>query len=75
MRFEFLDPPHEQSLISALNDLYALGALNNRGELTKLGRRMAEFPLDPFLSKSIIWSEKYHCTEEVRTWKILCKRI
>ncbi|CAG8574416.1 288_t:CDS:10, partial [Diversispora eburnea] len=64
MRFEFLDPPHEQSLISALNDLYALGALNNHGELTKLGRRMAEFPMDPFLSKSIIWSEKYHCTEE-----------
>ncbi|RIB04006.1 P-loop containing nucleoside triphosphate hydrolase protein [Gigaspora rosea] len=65
MRFEFMDPPHEQALISALNDLYALGALNNNGELTKLGRRMAEFPLDPFLSKSIIWSEKYNCTEEV----------
>ncbi|RHZ81211.1 hypothetical protein Glove_123g207 [Diversispora epigaea] len=65
MRFEFLDPPHEQSLISALNDLYALGALNNHGELTKLGRRMAEFPMDPFLSKSIIWSEKYNCTEEI----------
>ncbi|CAG8442898.1 18870_t:CDS:10 [Acaulospora morrowiae] len=65
MKFEFMDPPHEQALISALNDLYALGALNNNGELTKLGRRMAEFPLDPFLSKSIIWSEKYHCTDEV----------
>ncbi|CAG8463709.1 8740_t:CDS:10 [Cetraspora pellucida] len=65
MRFEFMDPPHEQALIAALNDLYALGALNNNGELTKLGRRMAEFPLDPFLSKSIIWSERYNCTEEV----------
>ncbi|CAG8496477.1 12910_t:CDS:10, partial [Acaulospora colombiana] len=65
MNFEFMDPPHEQALIAALNDLYALGALNNNGELTKLGRRMAEFPLDPFLSKTIIWSEKYHCTEEI----------
>ncbi|KAF0539127.1 Pre-mRNA-splicing factor ATP-dependent RNA helicase-like protein cdc28 [Gigaspora margarita] len=27
MRFEFMDPPHEQALISALNDLYALVAL------------------------------------------------
>ncbi|CAJ0849340.1 22164_t:CDS:10, partial [Entrophospora sp. SA101] len=63
-RFEFMDPPHEQGMISALNDLYALGALNNDGELTKLGRRMAEFPIDPLLSKTIITSEKFHCSEE-----------
>ncbi|CAG8855382.1 35399_t:CDS:2, partial [Gigaspora margarita] len=29
MRFEFMDPPHEQALISALNDLYALGIFKN----------------------------------------------
>uniref|UniRef100_A0A1I7W2G7 HA2 domain-containing protein n=1 Tax=Loa loa TaxID=7209 RepID=A0A1I7W2G7_LOALO len=43
----------------ALEQLYALGALNHRGELTKLGRRMAEFPCDPCMSKMIIASEKY----------------
>ena len=43
--------------------LYALGALNSRGELTKLGRRMAEFPCDPMLSKMVLASEKYKCTE------------
>ncbi|CAJ0907343.1 1678_t:CDS:10 [Entrophospora sp. SA101] len=64
LKFEFMDPPHEQGMISALNDLYALGALNNDGELTKLGRRMAEFPIDPLLSKTIITSEKFHCSEE-----------
>lgn len=42
----------------ALEQLYALGALNHRGELTKLGRRMAEFPCDPCMSKMIIASEK-----------------
>jgi len=36
--------------------LYALGALNDKGELTKLGRKMAEFPLDPMLSKTLISS-------------------
>lgn len=51
----------------ALELLYALGALNDRGELTKLGRRMAEFPVDPMLSKSIIASEAYACTDEVLT--------
>lgn len=48
--------------------LYALGALNDRGELTKLGRRMAEFPLDPMLSKAVIAAEKYACVAEVRAF-------
>ena len=51
-------------LIRALEQLYALGALNDRGELTKLGRRMAEFPCDPQLSKSIILGDKYGCVSE-----------
>lgn len=38
---------------------YALAALNDRGELTKLGRRMAEFPLDPMMAKAILAAEKY----------------
>jgi pre-mRNA-splicing factor ATP-dependent RNA helicase DHX16 len=63
--FEFLDPPPGETLMRALELLYALGALNDRGELTKLGRRMAEFPVDPMMSKTIIASEKYSCTDEV----------
>ncbi|KAJ8074805.1 hypothetical protein AAF712_003922 [Marasmius tenuissimus] len=65
--FEFLDPPPGETLMRALELLYALGALNDRGELTKLGRRMAEFPVDPMLSKAIISSEQYECTDEVLT--------
>jgi pre-mRNA-splicing factor ATP-dependent RNA helicase DHX16 len=45
--------------------LYNLGALNGRGKLTKVGRRMAEFPLDPILSKMIVASEKYKCSDEI----------
>ena len=63
--FDFMDAPPAETLIRALEQLYALGALNDRGELTKLGRRMAEFPLEPMLSKSVIASEKYECVSEV----------
>ncbi|KAI7905672.1 uncharacterized protein BX663DRAFT_289885 [Cokeromyces recurvatus] len=49
-------------MIRSLSQLYALGALNDRAELTKLGRRMAEFPMDPCLSKAIIAAEKYDYT-------------
>ena len=65
LRFDFLDPPPAETLMRAFESLYALGALNDKGELTKLGRRMAEFPLDPLLSKTVIISEKYKCSKEV----------
>ncbi|OMJ77262.1 hypothetical protein SteCoe_23171 [Stentor coeruleus] len=67
VHFDFLDPPASETLIRALEELYALGALNDEGQLTKLGRRMAEFPVDPKLSKCIMYSEKYSCTNEVAT--------
>eukprot|EP01018_Ginkgo_biloba_P019937 Gb_40354 [translate_table: standard] len=67
INFDFMDPPPAETLMRALEQLYALGALNDKGELTKLGRRMAEFPMDPMISKMIVSSDKYHCSEEVIT--------
>lgn len=60
-----MDPPTQECLIQALTLLYALGALNKKGELTKVGRKMAEFPLDPMLSKMIIASDNYKCSDEI----------
>ena len=45
-----------QTMISAMEQLYALGALDDEGLLTRLGRKMAEFPLEPPLSKMVITS-------------------
>lgn len=67
LHFDFMDPPPAEALIRALEQLYALGALNDRGELTKLGRRMAEFPTDPMMSKSLIMSESHKCSVEMLT--------
>uniref|UniRef100_A0A674N3V6 RNA helicase n=1 Tax=Takifugu rubripes TaxID=31033 RepID=A0A674N3V6_TAKRU len=67
VHFDFMDPPPHETLVLALEQLYALGALNHLGELTKLGRRMAELPVDPMLSKMILASEQYKCSNEVLT--------
>uniref|UniRef100_A0A182QIP3 RNA helicase n=1 Tax=Anopheles farauti TaxID=69004 RepID=A0A182QIP3_9DIPT len=67
LNFDFLDPPPNETLIMALEQLYALGALNHHGELTKLGRRMAEFPTDPMMAKMLLAGEKYKCSEEIVT--------
>lgn len=37
--------------VTALENLYNLNALDEEGMLTKLGRKMAEFPLEPPMSK------------------------
>ena len=65
--FDFMDPPPAETLIRSLESLYALGALNDKGELTKIGRQMAEFPTDPMLAKAILAADKYQCVEEVIT--------
>jgi len=65
LNFDFMDPPPYEALLKALELLFALGALNKVGELTKVGRRMAEFPLDPMLSKMIVASDKYKCSDEI----------
>ncbi|KAK6470029.1 pre-mRNA-splicing factor ATP-dependent RNA helicase DHX16-like [Huso huso] len=67
IHFDFMDPPPHETLVLALEQLYALGALNHLGELTKLGRRMAELPVDPMLSKMVLASEQYRCSEEILT--------
>ncbi|KAJ2378625.1 hypothetical protein IW150_000686 [Coemansia sp. RSA 2607] len=65
LEFDFMDPPSPAALQHSLEHLYALGALNDRGDLTKLGRRMAEFPMDPMMAKALLASESYHCSEEM----------
>jgi len=67
VHFDFMDPPPAETLLRALEQLYALGALNDVGELTRLGRRMAELPLDPMLAKSLIASGDFGVSEEVCT--------
>ncbi|XP_057952241.1 pre-mRNA-splicing factor ATP-dependent RNA helicase DEAH1-like isoform X2 [Malania oleifera] len=65
LNFDFMDPPPAEALLKALELLFALSALNKLGELTKVGRRMAEFPLDPMLSKMIVASDKYKCSDDI----------
>ncbi|EAN98178.1 ATP-dependent DEAD/H RNA helicase, putative [Trypanosoma cruzi] len=61
LQFEFIDAPSTASLERALDHLYLLGAIKPNGRLTLTGRRMAEFPLDPSLSKCILRGSALRC--------------
>ncbi|GJY66446.1 probable pre-mRNA-splicing factor ATP-dependent RNA helicase DEAH5 [Tanacetum coccineum] len=65
--FDFMDPPSPQALISAMQQLHSLRALDEEGLITKLGRLMAEFPLEPPLSKMLLASVDLGCSEEILT--------
>ena len=45
--------------------LWILGALDNTGLLTQMGRKMVEFPLDPALSKMLLVSLDMECSDEI----------
>ncbi|PPJ50760.1 hypothetical protein CBER1_07474 [Cercospora berteroae] len=63
--FDFMDPPPTNTMLTALEELYALGALDDEGLLTRLGRRMADFPMDPALGKALITSVDLGCSDEM----------
>ena len=50
--------------------LWTLGAIDNTGSLTKMGRKMVEFPLDPALSKMLIVGAEMDCSDEILVRKI-----
>lgn len=65
LNFEFIDPPGAETLMRALELLSYLGAIDKDGNLTETGFLMSEFPLDPQLSKVLITSPQYHCSNEI----------
>lgn len=65
VHFDFMDPPAPETLMRALEMLNYLGALDDEGEVTKLGKLMAEFPVEPEMAKMILASPDYNCSNEI----------
>ncbi|KAH8083945.1 helicase [Aureococcus anophagefferens] len=64
VHFDFMDPPAPETLMRALELLNYLGALDDDGAMTELGRHMSELPLDPQLAKLLLASPEYRCSNE-----------
>ncbi|MXQ86741.1 hypothetical protein E5288_WYG012980 [Bos mutus] len=66
LRFHFMSPPPAQSMVQALELLYALGGLDKDCRLTEpLGVRIAEFPLNPMFAKVLLESGNFGCSQEI----------
>ncbi|RKP34082.1 P-loop containing nucleoside triphosphate hydrolase protein [Dimargaris cristalligena] len=67
VEFDFMDPPAPETMMRALELLHYLGALDDEGEFTDMGRAMSHFPVEPQMAKMIIDSHKFNCSEEILT--------
>lgn len=62
--FPFVDPPDQRMINDGLRLLRELNAYDEEG-ITKTGREMAAFPLDPQLSRMLIEARLENCLAEI----------
>ncbi|XP_015076967.1 probable pre-mRNA-splicing factor ATP-dependent RNA helicase DEAH4 [Solanum pennellii] len=67
LKFDFLDSPSVKSLEDALKQLYLVDALDENGSITSLGRKMAELPLEPSLSRTLLEANELDCLSQALT--------
>ncbi|TEB26322.1 pre-mRNA splicing factor [Coprinellus micaceus] len=67
LEFDFMDPPPQANILNSMYQLWVLGALDNNGDLTPVGRKMSEFPMEPSMAKMLIASVEYKCSAEMLT--------
>jgi len=63
--FPFLDPPRADAIRDGYKTLFELGALDDRRELTELGRQLARLPVDPRIARMILAAAEGRCLHEV----------
>lgn len=64
---EFFHQPEKKVLEEAKCALHALGAMNENGEVTKVGRLMSKLPLSVQYSRMLVEAQKHNVTDDVLT--------
>ncbi len=63
--FPFVDPPKHAMVREGEQTLHELGALDEAGAITPMGRQLARLPLDPRLARMILAASGEECLAEV----------
>jgi len=64
-QFPFIEPPGSRSIADGYQLLTQLNAINEKRQLTPLGRELAKLPLDPRISRLLLAGKKYQCLQEI----------
>ncbi len=63
--FPFIDPPSNRLVTDGYQLLAELHALDEAGQLTKIGTKLARLPLDPRIARMLLAAEQQRCVNEV----------
>jgi len=63
--FAFLDPPSKRAIDEGYRVLEELGAIDDAGELTQVGRELARLPVDPRIGRMIVAGNAEGALKEV----------
>ena len=65
--FPFVEVPDKRLITDGYRLLHELGAVDESHKMTRLGRKMARFPIDPKFARMLIAAEQEACLAEVLT--------
>jgi len=63
--FDFLDPPSGRMISDGYDTLFELGAIDEEGRLTRIGRDLSRLPVDPRIGRMILAGRDENCLREV----------
>jgi len=63
--FPFVDTPDPRLVREGYRTLHELGAMDPDGELTEIGRQMAELPIDPRIARVVLAGAEFGCHEQM----------
>jgi ATP-dependent helicase HrpA len=63
--FPFVDPPRPATIRDGYRTLFELGAVDERNQLTTIGRTLSKLPVDPRIGRMILAGIDEHCLHEV----------
>lgn len=64
-RFPFVEPPDSRRIKDGYDTLHELGAIDDAGQLTQIGQRLAHLPVDPRIGRMVLASADENCLPDL----------
>ncbi|MBR0226671.1 MAG: ATP-dependent RNA helicase HrpA [Thermoguttaceae bacterium] len=64
-RFPFVDPPRHAAIEDGYKTLFELGAIDEKRELTEVGKTLSRLPVDPRIGRIILAADEENALREV----------
>ncbi len=63
--FPFVEPPEDRLISDGYKLLFELGAIDSRHKITKIGKHLGHFPIDPKLARMLLQAKNENALREV----------